>query len=357
MAQYLSTLPILFLTPICMLFLTVTNEYISSAHKKGFIAVFSGSFFITAFEVASIFLNGAPTELKFFHFLSNYLGFLLTPIFIIYFASSVGKFHRLKWAFISIVSYFVIYNILVITKKLFFIDDANTYHRGSMFCLYILTYALALLYLFFETLKYSQKGFLQHRVFAFLLSACFITSGSIQVFHPERYITRITVVFSLCMYYAYNLELTTLFDKLTSVLNQGTYLRKIKELKENQTVVILDIDNFKHINDTFGHQYGDKCLIDVSKTLKNVFGNHGQCYRIGGDEFAVLIKKHNNTEHLIQRFEKAIENKFKNASSPLTVSIGYSKFEKGDTYETVVQRTDSNMYDNKKQRKALQLTK
>lgn len=340
-----------------MLFLTVTNEYISAPHKKGFIAVFSGSFFVTAFEVASIFLNGSSAELKIFHFLSNYLGFLLTPILIVFFASSIGKFHRYKWPFIGIVSYFVIYNVLVITKKLFFIDHANVYHRGSLFSLYIVIYILSLFYLFFETLRYSQKGFLQHSIFAFLLSACFIISASIQVFHPERYITRITVIFCLCMYYAYNLELNTLFDKLTGILNQGTYLRKIKELKENQTVVILDIDNFKHINDTFGHQYGDKCLITVSKILKTVFGRHGQCYRIGGDEFAVMIKKHNNTEHLIKRFEKAIEDKFKDSSYPLTVSIGYSKFEKGDTYETVVRRTDTNMYNNKKQRKALQLMK
>ena len=52
--------------------------------------------------MASIFLNGASTDFKLLHFLSNYLGFLLSPIMIAFFAASIGKFHRLKGAVIGI---------------------------------------------------------------------------------------------------------------------------------------------------------------------------------------------------------------------------------------------------------------
>lgn len=351
MTQYLYTIPIIFTTISCMLFLSITNEYILTAHKKGFVVVFSGAFFITICEIVSIFLNGSEIKFKFFHFLANYFGFLLTPILIMFFAASIGRFHRLKFAVFSMAAYFVLYNVLVITKHLFFIDAQNNYHRGYLFPIYIISYFLAVLYLLYETLRYSRKGFLHHRIFAYLLSFCFLFSSSIQVFNPQVYITRITVVFGLCTYYAYNTELTNLFDKLTDALNQGTYIRKIKELKMHQIVIILDIDDFKYINDTYGHQYGDECLITVSKLIKSTFRNYGHCYRIGGDEFAVILRKHNNVESLIACFEKNVADKFENSPHQLSVSIGYSKYNNNDSYETIIQRADFNMYNAKSQKK------
>jgi diguanylate cyclase (GGDEF)-like protein len=149
--------------------------------------------------------------------------------------------------------------------------------------------------------------------------------------------------------------LTNLFDKLTGVLNQGTYLRKIKELKVQQIVIILDVDDFKYINDNYGHQYGDKCLGIISQAIKSIFGNYGQCYRIGGDEFAVILRKYSNVESLITRFEKTIADKFKSLPYQLSVSLGYSKYGKNDSIETVIQRADFNMYNAKKQKKTLKV--
>ena len=242
------------------------------------------------------------------------------------------------------------------TKQLFFIDAQNNFHRGLLFPIYVISYFLAVIYLLYESLRYSRKGFLQHKIFAYFLSFFFLASSSIQVLDPKVYMTRITVVLSLCAYYAYNIELANLFDKLTGVLNQGTYLRKVKYLKKEQVVIILDIDNFKVINDNYGHQFGDECLSNISRTIKSVFGNYGQCYRIGGDEFAVILRRNPNVEGLIKRFEIAVADKFKNKPCQLSLSLGYSKCEKNDSFEAVIQRADSNMYDAKKQKKALETT-
>lgn len=357
MIQYLYSIPILIATLLCMLFLAITNEYLLPAHKKGFLVVFSGAIFTAVCEVFSLLLNGSDPAFKLPHFLSNYFGFLLTPILILFFASSIGRFHRLKGAAIGIAAYFILCNVLVATKQLFFIDSQNHYHRGALFNLYVISYFLSILYLLYESLRYSRKGFLHHKVFAWLLSCCFLFSCSIQVFKSEIYITRITVVLSLCAYYAYNTEFTNLFDKLTGLLNQGTYLKKIKDLREHQTVIILDIDDFKQINDRYGHQTGDDCLASVSRAIKSVFGHYGQCYRIGGDEFAVVLRKNVNITNLITRFERKIEEKFKDSSYPISVAIGYSKREKKDSYEDVIRRADSNMYADKSRRKAPKATR
>lgn len=356
MTQYLYTIPVLFMMVLCMLFLTVTNEYILATHKKGFCIAFLGEFFITICEVLSIFFNGSAIAFKPIHFLSNYLGFLLTPILIIFFATAIGNFRHFKGAVIGSIAYFFLYNCLVVTKQLFFIDAQNNYHRGNLFLIYVISYFLTIIYLLYETLRYSRKGFLQHKIFAYLLSFFFLASSSIQVFVPEVYITRIAVIMSLCAYSAYNIDLANLFDKLTGILNQGTYLRKVKDLKEGQIVIILDIDSFKEINDNYGHQFGDECLRNISRAIKSVFGNYGQCYRIGGDEFAVILKRYHNVEGLIKRFEIAVADKFKNKPCQLSLSLGYSKCEKNDSFEAVIQRADSNMYDAKKQKKALETT-
>lgn len=352
MIQYLYTIPVLFLSVLCMTFLTATNEYLLPAHKKGFFIAFLGEIAIIIFEILSVFLNNSAIEFKTIHFLSNYLGFLLTPILIAIFAASIGRFHRLKFAMIGISAYAILYNILVATNQLFFIDAQNSYHRGNLFFAYIILYFCAVVYLLYEALRYSRKGFFRHKVFIALLIFCFLASTSIQVLNPEVYITRIAVVFNLCVYYAYNIGFTSLFDKLTGVLNQGTYQKKIKELKEQQIVVILDIDDFKHVNDNYGHQYGDKCLESVSQSAKTIFGNFGQCYRIGGDEFAIILKKNAKVDSLIDRFEKSIDEKFKDSPCKIYVSAGYSVCEKNESYEAVVQRADTNMYSIKNLKKA-----
>lgn len=354
MTQYLFTIPLLFITIFCMLFSTYTNQCILPAHKKGFIIAFGGEFFIIIFEVLTIFLNGSADVLKPLHFLANYLGFLLSPILIAFFAASMGAFHRIKGVIIGIGAYFIIFNILVATKKLFFIDAQNIYHRENLFFVYVVAYFLSTAYLLYETLKYSQKGFLHHRIFAYLLSVFFLVSCCFQAFNPQIYTTRIAVTLSLCLYYTYNINLTELFDKLTEVLNQSTYLKKIEELNAGQVVLILDIDNFKDINDNYGHQYGDNCLKAVAKAIKDTFRNYGYCYRIGGDEFAVILKNDDKIEKLIAKCEKNVADK---TQIEVSVSIGYCRCEDGDSYETVVQRADLNMYNVKKQKKALKLTK
>ena len=354
MTQYLFTLPLLFMTILCALFLTSTNQYILPEHKKGFYIAFVGEFFIMIFELLTIFLNGSAEEFKSIHFFANYAGFLLTPILIVLFATSVGRFVHLKEALIGIGAYFVVFNVLIAAGKLFFIDAQNVYHRESLFFVYVIAYLLATTYLLYETVRYSKNGFLYHQIFAYLLSVFFLVSCCFQVFKPEVYTTRISVTLCLCLYYTYNISLTDLFDKLTGLLCQSSYLKRIEELKVGQTVVIIDIDDFKKINDNFGHQCGDRCLKIIAKAIKSAFENYGQCYRIGGDEFAVILKNNAKTENLIEQCERNVADRTKKFVCSVSVSIGYCKYEhSGDSYETVLQCADWNMYNVKKQRKAL----
>lgn len=78
-------------------------------------------------------------------------------------------------------------------------------------------------------------------------------------------------------------------DALTRVLNRralDNYLEEIKDQENRFSFVLIDADNFKIINDTYGHQEGDRCLTEIAGLLTGIFGAH--VFRYGGDEFAVI---------------------------------------------------------------------
>ena len=84
-------------------------------------------------------------------------------------------------------------------------------------------------------------------------------------------------------------------DSMTRLLNRGTMEERIKEELEaveegqNYAYIALDLDNFKQINDMYGHWAGDSIIMGISNILREVYGNNARIGRMGGDEFAVFI--------------------------------------------------------------------
>lgn len=82
---------------------------------------------------------------------------------------------------------------------------------------------------------------------------------------------------------------------MTRLLNRGTMEDRIKEELEsvaegqNYAYIAIDLDNFKQVNDVYGHWVGDRVIMSVSNILREVYGNQVSIGRMGGDEFAVFI--------------------------------------------------------------------
>lgn len=116
------------------------------------------------------------------------------------------------------------------------------------------------------------------------------------------------------------LKLKAYIDPLSKVLNRETAIEKIRERLKTQTMneecafIVLDIDNFKNINDTFGHLYGDAVIAMVAGSIKSTLDSEDIIGRFGGDEFLVYNKKsgyyeHNDLVLFKKRFQK--DNIFK----------------------------------------------
>lgn len=131
-------------------------------------------------------------------------------------------------------------------------------------------------------------------------------------------------------------------DVLTNIGNRLAFNEKFHDVKdETFSMLIFDIDNFKNINDTYGHDFGDEVLSTVGNILKSIENREISIYRIGGEEFAIIFT-HFNESFAIESCEyirKSIENIKWKYPLIVTVSGGFS-----DSCENIYLECDKRLY-------------
>ena len=150
------------------------------------------------------------------------------------------------------------------------------------------------------------------------------------------------------------------YDQKTGLYAHTTFQMGLKELVENSikndrpAVAVLDIDDFKRVNDTCGHVKGDMVLLELARILRAVCGEKYIAARFGGEEFAILFRGGNIEEYIRvvetirQEFEK-VPYEFR--SEPVTVSIGLAMWKRGWGVTEFFDRADEALYISKRQGK------
>jgi two-component system cell cycle response regulator len=147
-------------------------------------------------------------------------------------------------------------------------------------------------------------------------------------------------------------------DSLTGVFNRHYFDTHIKQMvnkandnKRPLCLLMCDIDYFKQVNDTYGHQAGDVVLKTISAVLKNNFRVTDLVARYGGEEFTVLLNDLtiNEAMYIAERLRKEVETinfKIKLQEQPLTktISIGVTEYKLGESISNFIDRTDKAMY-------------
>lgn len=108
------------------------------------------------------------------------------------------------------------------------------------------------------------------------------------------------------------------------------------------------------INDQYGHQMGDLAIVTAARYIREFFGSKGRCFRIGGDEFVVILKESHDDEIKInlERFRNRMENENRNRNIDINIAAGYAVMSgDGETEEQLFRRADANMYEEKKKMK------
>lgn len=155
-------------------------------------------------------------------------------------------------------------------------------------------------------------------------------------------------------------------DTLTGLLNRRSFdsrLSKLLELQKTKDsrlederrkeniltstwIVQLDIDDFKRVNDTFGHMYGDEVLLLLSQMMRSTFRQTDLLFRFGGEEFVIVLAptRDEDTFFALERFRQKVADFHFPQVGQVTISIGCAEIQPGDYPPTVLDRADKAMY-------------
>jgi len=147
--------------------------------------------------------------------------------------------------------------------------------------------------------------------------------------------------------------LTGLYNRMCCERDLTRYIDEAKTTGKSGAIIYLDLDDFKHINDGLGHQYGDVLLKAISNSLRRIEGIENTCYRMGGDEFVIIVPCESYPRFAeIQEEIRVVFNKpwfLKGADYFCTASVGIVTFpQDGDTVQDLIKKSDIAMYQAKK---------
>ena len=319
-------------------------------------------------DLLSFFADGKNLPgMKIVNLLTNTYCFAANPIFVASWClyedlklyRSMNRVKRIyTYAFIPAVLMVVIALINMFYPIVFSIDSQNAYHRLPFSYAY---YIVDIGYVIFSVWIYRsyEKRYGKIRFFPlFLMIGPVILGCAIQVlFYGVSLMWVSTAVGLTAIYMSVQNEFSYL-DKLTGLYNRA-YLDYLLENstreRNNLGGIMIDVDYFKDINDTYGHSYGDEALVDVARVLTFAKPDKAVATRFAGDEFIILVKstKEKELQKIIEsiRDELKMFNETEERRYKLSLSLGYSIYEPAhDSIDNFLKRMDDNMYEEKKEK-------
>lgn len=241
----------------------------------------------------------------------------------------------------------------------YYIDSDNIYHRGSLFWIpafiTIMLMLVAFTIIIINRRNLGKKSFFSLVFFAIPPFVCVI----LQIIFYGLSLVLNGVVLSLLVVFI-NIQNHSMYtDYLTGVNNRKKLDAFLKEkinmstAEKSFSAILIDINNFKYINDTYGHDTGDNALETAAKLLKGCLKTSDFIARYGGDEFCIVldISSKSDLEVLVYRIKNCLEKHNKSGSYPyqLEFSMGYAvyDYQSHKTAADFLKHIDTLMYEDK----------
>ena len=338
-----------------MCILTKLSESLNKKQKRGFFLAFVLIAGISVLEVVTLAVNDTPSGLRWLNIVSNYLGFGLSPsvsLCLVYVLDKKTALRRgFKAAVCCEIAYLIFLALSIPYGLIFSVSADNVYARGRYFYIYVIVYFAAILYLSVSTIITGREFQNRSRALIYPLMLFLTAETVIQIALPDLHVTWLCVTLLSVLYFTYCSEMWNQLDALTGLLNQNSYLNRTAEMsRSGGLLIVFDVDNFKQVNDCYGHLQGDACLATIAACLKKAYACCGYCYRIGGDEFCVLLKNTAKEAACAEEFLRQLEKKRKELTFLPTVSCGSAPLS-GEDVVAVKDQADRAMYHHKKARK------
>lgn len=330
-----------------LLFLLDRNVLMERNREQAYRLCVIFTIIIMLAEVACLALDSAGPQLWLVNALCNAVGFTLSGTLPYLLAAVYDERvlqHKRSYA-IPAAALGTLCLLSIRFGWIFFVSVENVYVRGPLFWIYPVVYLGGVVLLLRANLRQASRLCREERIYLAVLYVLFLIGISLQLLFPVLHTSWSCVTLFLLLYYIFQRELQFKYDQLTGVLNRASFEKDTSRSLSGKTAVILfDLDDFKNINDTYGHQTGDECLKSIAAILWESF-EPDRCYRIGGDEFLVLssLREKELKETLRALVQKIRALRESDAILP-NISYGYGILIPGEPFQTAFQRADRQMY-------------
>jgi len=325
--------------------------------------------FMLMLEIVSWKFDMKPGRFNWYaNYISNMLFAWSTPMITCVWASYIdyrifGSAERLRsrWFYIQpLLANTVLIIINLMVPIIFSVSQTNVYAREPFMWLIVLINSIALLYLCY--LAYKNRATIQKEVvFMILLFVLLpaITAG-LQVMIYGVFILWPMMAVIIVVTYIFLETTSTSNDYLTGLFSRvrvDEYIDYLLSTNQQFGVIMFDLNDFKQINDTYGHHQGDAALIVFSKALSRVFANEKMVARYAGDEFVVVSNIIDEVQLKMYReqLEEVLDHELRTwkESVEITFSLGYHdcNMTENPSYKILLNEADKKMYIDKRKMK------
>lgn len=328
---------------------------------------------ILLFDIGMVLIDGQTFRYaELFNSMITLIYYILTPLPCLFWALYIESiiFHdkektirRLKFLSIPAVLFAVGSVASLFGDFLFYIDVQNIYHRGAFFMIVPVICYGYILYASYRIIK--NKKIIPKQDYHSLLFFAVppLIGGLIQTFFYGVATLWSSVAFAALMIYVniQNMQMHT--DHMTGLYNRMQMDSYFANLAEHPVQgkqiggIMIDIDNFKQINDVYGHEMGDIALMESGAILKESFRKDDFVSRYGGDEFAVILilDRQEDLNMTVERLKNTIEAHNERQKNPFRISfsMGFAIFDpaSGMSTESFLKLIDDRMYEDKRKKK------
>lgn len=341
----------LVITCLLMLTMMVQAHYsFSVGHKLGqaFIRCFALVGLCAIMDWLRLYMDGSTVP-HYWHGLVASMEYASAPLIVLLIIRVLGQLRENYFLIPLFALNIVLQFTTEFTGWIFYIDNANCFMRGDYFRVYVAIYTIGIIAMYRAvylcSLEYQNRNYKM-----LLISIISLTVGvGINEFCGENHTTFLAVAIAAVMFYIYFMEIGLQTDALTKLLNRRSYDSHLQHLHYDTAIVLFDVNKFKNINDNYGHKQGDIVLQQVASNIRYVFGNMGYIYRIGGDEFAMILKSGQlekmNYPSMVERMTKRMD-KVRQKENPIlpSVSMGHAIYREGMNKAEVMSLADQQMY-------------
>lgn len=253
-----------------------------------------------------------------------------------------------RWAILPAAINLVLTVLSVWTGWLFYIEDGK-WEGGPLYMFPLTLFLAYLIAIVVLSIRNTNANETLEHVIVFIMALTVAISANIEFSFDCRNFMDDIMAICICLYYFYLVMQVYKRDALTGLMNRHNLVYDMEELvKKSYLITIIDIDNFKMINDKYGHEKGDAVIKQVVDTMRKYIPKKCRLYRFGGDEFAV-ISRGLNEEQL-----NAIFNKVNEALEKVNQRISYGSHEHAPNENVwdALNTADAVMYENKRQLKS-----